>query len=140
MYSRTVFQTDAFRAWGLALLSLSLSEKGKLRWPLSMCAEPSPWGIGSVILKWLRKGLGVPSRSRTSRFPEALSQCSLMHWGEHRIVDRLGPIQILALPLNCSATSGKPGILSELFCKNGDRTHHVLRNACGQVCLVAGKR
>lgn len=60
----------------------------------------------------------------TSRFPWALFQGILLEWEEPRIVDRLDPIQILALPLTGSGTSGNPCNLSELFCRNGDRTHH----------------
>lgn len=62
-----------------------------------------------------------------------------MEWEERRIMDRLGLIQILALPLPGFVSSGKPRNLSELFCRKGDRRHPVLRNADGQMCLAEGK-
>lgn len=42
-----------------------------------------------------------------------------------------------ALPLTGSVISGKPRILSKLFCGNGDRVNNFLRDSCEQMCLAA---
>lgn len=69
MYSWTEFLTNAYSAWGPALLSLLPSLKKESLGSPCPCAHSPFLGEESVILQWPRMGLGVPSRCSTSRFP-----------------------------------------------------------------------